>query len=395
MKKIFQPSYLVAIGILLSVMTVCSCSKTDVDNDDNDDDNTALVELGDVTGKVVLLGNPLTEKYKDGTKSVYARNIWDMHAFDNKIYFGSGNSSNEGPAPNSGPAVLWSYDVAKKDFVKEFTTIDEQIHLIREFDNELYIPGHDSRGPGGWSIGNFYRLEGNEWKTYNTIPNAIHVYDIHKWEGKLFAAIGPQAQDKSIQISADGGQTWKGATNAISRIYSLYVIDNKLWTSNGITVYSKETDFFSMPSPTVSTSVLGARIERAVVFDGQTVFISGKTDNDHQYLPIDLRCASDIYTVNTLNLPQDALPRDILVKNKQLYVLISVKVDNNTYRNAVLGASALSSTVEWTELFHFTGESFARSFEYLNGVFYFGLGCETDILAPVTGNILSFNFTGQ
>ena len=391
MKKYFRSSFLVAIGILLPVILFCSCNK-----EGENKNNISLVELGDVTDRVVLLGNPLTAKYQDGTPKVYARNIWDMYAFGNKIYFGSGNSSNVGPAPNSGPAVLWSYDVTKREFVNEFTTTDEQIHLIREFDNELYIPGHDSRGAWGWSKGSFYRLEGGVWKSYDFIPNAIHVYDIYKWKGKLFAAIGPQTPSKAVQVSADGGLTWKDATNTVSRIYTLFPLSNNLWTSNGITSYSEADDLFSMPSPPVSTSLFGARIERAVVFDGQTVFISGKTDNDHQYLPLELRCASDVYTINQLNLPEGALPRDILVKGKQLFVLISTKTDNNTYRNTVLATSSLSSLpVEWTELFHFTDESFARSFEYLNGVFYFGLGCETDILSPATGNILSFDIVVQ
>ena len=371
--------------VFLFIPLFIQCSKAGV---------APLVEKGDVTDQMVLLGNPLTQKYQDGTPRVYARNIWDMHAFGNKIYFGSGNSSNVGPAPNSGPAVLWSYDIAKQEFVNEYTTTDEQIHLIREFDNELYIPGHDSRGSWGWSRGSFYRLEADTWKSYDFIPNAIHVYDIYKWQGKLFAAIGPQSPSKSIQVSADGGSTWKDATNASSRIYTLFLVNNELWTSNGITSYSKDADFFSMPTPPVSTSLFGARIERAVVFDGQTVFINGKTDNDHQYIPVDLRCASDIYTVNQLNLPQGALPRDILAKNRRLLVLISVKINDNKYNNAVISTSSLSTLpAEWIELFHFTSKSFARSFEYLNGVFYFGLGCETDILAPATGNILSFKYS--
>lgn len=49
----------------------------------------------------------------------------------------------------------------------------------------------------------------------------------------------------------------------------------------------------------------------------------------------------------------------------------------------------------WDELFYFKSISFARSFELLNGDFYFGIGCEIDDpknwhqneLAPNTGNI--------
>ena len=73
-----------------------------------------------------------------------------MHAFGNKIYFGDGNSYNVGPAPNSGHAVLWSYDLATNDFVKEFTVDEEQIHLIREFEINSTCPGTTRVRVGIW-----------------------------------------------------------------------------------------------------------------------------------------------------------------------------------------------------------------------------------------------------
>ncbi len=85
-------------------------------------------------------------------------------------------------------------------------------------------------------------------------------------------------------------------------------------------------------------------------------------------------------------LSENTLPRDILVKGNYLIVLLSKQKGDGTYYNTVILTSDLSmDTVQWKELFGFTTETFARSFEYLNGTFYFGLGCETDDLSQATG----------
>src|SRR5579871_5031174 len=42
-------------------------------------------------------------------KPWFARNIWDMIYFDNRVFVGCGNSSNDPPAPNAGPITVWTY----------------------------------------------------------------------------------------------------------------------------------------------------------------------------------------------------------------------------------------------------------------------------------------------
>lgn len=387
--------------IFLLLFTTIGCSESD-----NDKEYT-LLELGDVTGEVTLLGTPLSARYADNSPRVYARNIWDMHAYGSKVYFGGGNSSNSAPAANAGPADLWAYDIVSEDFIKEYTVADEQIHRIREFDNQLYIPGHDARE--SWDFGNFYRLEANEWKKYRTIPNAIHVYDIYKWERKLFAVIGPQSPATNIQVSNDDGLTWKNAdytndknlpvSNA-GRIYSIFPFFNELYASYvpyPSTYTGQENVFYQITDRTEAKALYdgenGNRIERPVVFKGYTVYIVGSTHNDHQYLPLALRYAKNSQNVMRYELPANTLPRDILVKGNYLIVLLSKQKGEGTYYNTVMLTSDLSvDTVQWKELFGFTSETFARSFEYLNGTFYFGLGCETDYLSPATGNILKFDY---
>ncbi|MFC1610140.1 hypothetical protein ACFL6C_04230 [Myxococcota bacterium] len=72
----------------------------------------------DVTADIENLGIPLQSIY---ASKIYARNVWDLHAFDGRIYIGSGNSSNIGPDSNAGPVEVWAYDTALGGFVKEYT----------------------------------------------------------------------------------------------------------------------------------------------------------------------------------------------------------------------------------------------------------------------------------
>lgn len=398
-----QQSYcFLLVAFFVLSLALSSCSK-----DTASKERKPIVEQGDITSQLKLLGNPLKTKYNDNTPRVYARNVWDMHAYNGKIYFGGGNSSNAAPAANAGKAELWSFDVTSQNFIKEFTVDDEQIHLIREFDNQLYIPGHDASE--SWDFGNFYRLENSIWKKYRTIPNAIHVYDIYKWGNRLFASIGPQKTSRSIMVSDDGGNTWynsyctyttvNGDIKEVafqSRIYNIFPLSNKLYALP--MVYSGSGNAFTWltgNNPLYAGEKGATRIERSVVFDNQTAYILGKTYNDHQYLPVALCRAKDSQNVSRIALAEGVLPRDILLKEGYLVVLVSKLNPDNTYSNMVLLTSDISSEfVEWKELFRFTAGTFARSFEYLNGVFYFGLGCETEEpLSPETGNILSFEYS--
>lgn len=300
-----------------------------------------IIEQGDVTSEIKLLGNPLKTRYKDDTEKVYARNIWDMHAFGGKIYFGGGNSSNNPPAVNSGPVDLWTYNPITKEFKTEYTLPEEQIHLIREFDNQLYIPGHDSRE--SWDFGNFYRLESGVWKKYRTIPNGVHVYDIYKWDNKLIAAIGTGSiAATSIQVSTDDGKTWKNAIctdkngnenvcSCYNRIYNVFPLSNKLFAYYYLYPFTLDAQKSSFNSPVNQSKTLfggdvADRIERAVVFAGETVYITGNTVNDHQYLPLSLLHAKDIDNVSKVELPRGAVPYDLLVKGRYLLRLPHLKI---------------------------------------------------------------------
>ncbi len=344
-----------------------------------------------------------------------------MHAFGGKIYFGTGNSANSGPAVNAGPADLYTFTPATEEFTKEYTVDEEQIHLIREFDGELYLPGHDSRE--SWNLGNYYRLESNGWKKYRTLPQGVHVYDIHKFGDRLFAAGSFRGSNMStmrvnIQVSHDDGQTWDNVvplgtpyptSYTINRCYTIVPFAGGLYSDTGYLVCEgPESDFVESPE-TLRFFNLGfnpasgiLHIERAVVFGGATFYIAGLSYNDHQYKPLFLARARSLDDKSRLELPEGALPRDLLVKGEWLLALISTPLpteEGEGFVNAVLATKdAGAEPADWMELFRFTAPAFARSFEYMDGVFYFGLGCDFETytspsqLSQATGDILSIPF---
>src|ERR1043166_449312 len=86
---------------------------------------------------VELLGNPAAKRYR-GDRA-YARNAWDLQAYEGHLYVASGNSNNDGPAPNAGPVDIWSYDPQSGQFASEQVIDEEQIALFRTTPTELLI----------------------------------------------------------------------------------------------------------------------------------------------------------------------------------------------------------------------------------------------------------------
>lgn len=198
------------------------------------------------------VGNSAALAYPD---QPYARNIWDMEVYDDRLYFGSGNSANTGPSQNAGPAPVVSFDGSR--FRTEFLTSEEQVAVFREIDGELYIPGHDPRPPDGLDLGNYYRYvcaTKCDWVKFRNIPQGLHAYDVREYRGALVVSGGSANQPISAWVSRDGGKTWDAAgllTNsdyatpdnpsgtfsgyapAGSRLWSLFELGGELYASGG------------------------------------------------------------------------------------------------------------------------------------------------------------------
>ena len=380
----------------------------------------------DVTGVVQVLGNPTEKRWPSG-EWIYARNPWSLRAFEGKIYVGSGNSNNPPPAANAGPVDLWALDASSGAFPEkaEYEVPDEQVDVFRVLSDGLWIPGHDSKVtarddsrvkgeskfehfkrllktavnfPADWASGNAHHKvgPGPKWETLRHIPNGIHVYDLIDFGGALFAATATVMGGMVVR-SADRGKSWEALlTKAFpySRTRTLFVLDDdtgpRLYAStNGglIYRYDGKSDFGEMnvrffPGISDLKEVFAAR---PTAFRKQVVYIAAQKIIDHDWAPLGLFAAAQADSARALPLPGGALARDLVVHDDVLYALASTQPSARSTRVHVFATRDL---VTFTEVCFFDAETFARSFEMLGGDFYFGLGCDPELLHPHTGRIL-------
>jgi hypothetical protein len=388
----------------------------------------------DVSGVVELVGNPFTARWSDGALA-YARNVWDMEVWADRLYLGSGNSNNYGPAQNAGPVDVWYYDGATGEFAYDTTLEEEQIDQFVVLEGGLFIPGHDAK-PGS-TAGLIHVLSGSQWTTLSAIPRAVHVYDLMEFNGLLFASLGIDLpfDGDVVASSADQGQTWalhrlqigSNSSLPIGRAWDLFQVGGDLlvsttpqyefqgqYDSNGNLVQGQyvqlshpvfrladqaamrfeevPADFFA-GVPDLSQTWTQDRIERAVRFGENTVYIGAETVTDHNWTSFGLFSMSNDYTARHLPLQNDAKPWDLIVDGNVLYVLAASPAPSG---NTIVGVLTTCDLTNWREVLHFEASTFARSFALYQQDFYFGLGTEAEPISADAGNILrvsSANFT--
>ncbi|MGZ6124416.1 MAG: WD40/YVTN/BNR-like repeat-containing protein [Myxococcales bacterium] len=379
----------------------------------------------EVTGALQLLGNPTEKRWPSG-EWVYARNPWSLRAFEGRIYLGSGNSNNPPPAANAGPVDLWALDARTGAFPAEpeYVVPDEQVDVFRSLSDGLWIPGHDSRVtgrddgrvkgeskfdhlkrllktlvhiPADWALGNAHcKRAGGKWETLRSIPNGIHVYDLIESGGELFAAIATVLGGQ-VARSKDRGRTWEELLTKPfpnSRTRTLFVLDDdegpRLYAStNGGRIYRFDgKDSFAEMKVRFFPGISGLKevfAARPTVFRKQVAYLAARQIIDHDWSPLGLFAAAQPDSARALPLPGGALPRDVLVHDDTLYALASTQPSARSTRVHVFATRDLQS---FSEICFFDAETFARSFEMLNGDFYFGLGCDPELLQAHTGRIL-------
>ena len=360
----------------------------------------------DVTGKLQLFVSP----FKNGT---YSRNVWDMQLFNGKIYIGQGNASNAGIDQNAGPVPITSFDPVTATFATELIADEEQIDTFKILNGKLTAPGLDSRE--SWELGNYYTLEPTGWSKHRTITRGIHVFDMEYFNGIYFAGLGSDSKKSPIVYSEDDGKTWiQGTTPVIDfvRVYNVFEFQGSVYAAEALH-NAKNAIGYGMGelkkfNGTTFEVMLGQgltlfpgmplfpprnwgffKMTRVTKFADKLMYIANICNNDQQSLPIALCVSSKIGMVSAkVSFPEiKALPMDILVRGNKAYALTYLQTPNG-FTTIVYESTDLSL---WKEVIRFTDIAFARSFEELNGVFYFGMGCHIypEATPPVLGPIPS------
>jgi hypothetical protein len=232
---------------------------------------------------------------------------------------------------------------------------------------------------------------------HRTIPHVIHTFDLLEHQGRLYAANGVLVSDplnnrRSVQSSSNGGATWRVALAEVGRAYSLFRLGGDLYAvflradrAGGSVLYRLEGEGFVAAGSAVRLTP-GAppgavRIQRSVELRGQLLYIGATELNGNQWDPFGFYRAERLDAARRVPLAfpggTPATPYDVLVREGAGYVLASARQEDGSYLNGVFRAEDPS---RWTELFRFPAPTFARSFEELDGDFYFGMG--TDAVAP-------------
>jgi len=364
--------------------------------------------VADVTTSVTSLGNPVSGI------SGYAKCIWDLIAYNGRIYYGAGNASSLGSTRNTDTngGVLKYWNPGTQAFVSTgFTPADQQIQLFRIIGGELVIPGVDATASS--SLENWFREVSGTWTSYTGVfTNSAHNYDILDFGGQLFSTQGTSGGGSTFKVASDGiGATsgaWANLTSAdldagVFKGMSLFVANGKMYLTHGIDVASGQSNaaiyvYTSGTSvdtvkksgsevklvdvfPTVHTgsapyaytdfegnsqTVNSARIWRPTNFGTKVFYIGGDLANDHQLMPY----IDGLFSVTESGTPNagiDAstfvnithpltgsvtrpIPWDIWTDGTTIRVLWSY-FDGSS--NVVVSVVESSNGSSWSELFSF------------------------------------------
>lgn len=359
-----------------------------------------------------IIGNPAARRYPDCSQA-FARNPWDLLAFEGRLYIALGDYSNEGPSPNAGPVPVLAYDPRAATFHQETTLPEEQIDRYYAHDGQLWIPGTDPRA--SWRWGNLYRRAASGvWRQYRTLPRTIHAHALAWHEGRIFAGtgvteavpdgVGLKGHGSAVAVSADGGRHWDLMPLGGWRIFEFLTVADQFFAVDifpgpGIQgwldreqrqafhaplyEYAGPAGFRRRPDLDAATLLpdtptAGSRaavIERAVARHGQSAYIGAfapQADDSPvrgAYLAASLQEGG--VHVQRIALPAGALAMDLSVENGALRVLFAEPLPPEWWRNTVW---ASPDGRRWEPLLSFDALAPARSFARLGEHGYIGLG---------------------
>ena len=382
-------------------------------------------------GQLKKLGNPLLD---DGVKG-RALNIWDLQAFAGKIYLGGGST-----VSNAGPINVWAYDPNSQKFIKEYAVDEEAIEHYKLLDNQLYIPAAD---PTQGDSNKFYRRQQDgQWQKYaSEVVQLAHVRDLIKTNTNDILLVGnnrqpgkPSRPGTAIATKTEDGLVFQGAgikniqeKNTIlvdfNWFFSTFEYQQRIYATNSvlrdydnyagsIAEYDSQSRQFKLNFSLHNDELIPPPLMRKNGKYGIEVIYRPWNPVEFQnYLVYPVRSYSNIANsyrqayMNTLGffyksgmgnspqeltLPQAALGEDVLIIDNELYVLANKQEQNGEFTIFVFKTDHLDQKIEWQQLVEFSSPNKARSFEYLDNTFYFGLGQDYGDAIANSGDILSY-----
>ncbi|MEO1800118.1 MAG: hypothetical protein AAFR62_06775 [Cyanobacteria bacterium J06629_2] len=381
------------------------------------------VEPTEIENALINLGNPLA------TSGITGRslNVWDLQAFEGKIYLGGGST-----VDNTGPIDVLAYNPARQKFEKEYTVQEEAIEHYRVFDNQLYIPASD---PKIGDSNKFYRRDvSGTWQLYQSKAIALaHVRDLIKLDTEEILLVGNNRSYKQLSkpataITTDGGKSFQEAginnppDNEFNWFFSVFTYQEKIYAPTSllrdcldepgtIAVYNPRQRKFELDLQLDNSEFIPQscrhgfyiiyRLWHPVEFQGALVYPARSYSYYDRNKPQAYMNTIDLYvkpapeaTPFAVTFPDGkSVGEDLLVIDNRLYAIANAKIAKDKFLVYLYKTNDPTVENNWQEVLHFRSSNKVRSFEYLDGKFYFGLGQDYGDRLGKAGSILSISDT--
>lgn len=374
----------------------------------------AQVPTADVTQRLENLGSPFTTG-KHAKAQPYARNVWGMVTFQNRIYLGHGDSN-----ANRGPIPLWFFKPSTQEFKFNFVAPEEEIRSFQAIGSTLYTPGIDARG--NWKLGNIYRLKKKRWKKIRTLPGGVHVWSIAGFENKLWSVIRRADNRGYLLASKDNGQTWQDIQTLNTNPAHMARFEASLYVFAGGRPWQLGKNLQPIQRQDLDRTTLfpnhpqATQVKKTAVYQSQLAYVSKGSryisrtlqsvkvlnSEDPHLQPPGLFVANSLKPNDTqvqrIPLKPQEVPWDVISTSKGLFVLTSERQRSAGKLRFINRVRQASHPQHWCESLRFESDTFARSLTQYQGQWYFGLGTDygaeyglksyTPTAHPLSGTIL-------
>jgi len=362
-----------------------------------------------------------------------AKNIWDLQIYKGKLYLGYGSTTR-----NTGPTALWAYDLATETLATNCIIASEAIERFRVWNDTLFIPNSDptsgdlpkfvylaeeevcqsiSINYGMAHVRDLYFFNGQYYLVGNTRcpgskePNCAGLISLTNFSGNID---NTWLQSELVMADNFSNSRWNWffgllevdgqlvLPNAMfTKAYNpnLAIKDNLFYQiepNNELTWSAFQppnkrllhTHFF--PVDTTQTEVTDTaglftslRIFEHASFNNKTLYALRTYSMFNAYYQAQYNNSAGLVLKDSLrgaakmvNFPAtNAIGEDLKIINNELYVLANEKITTNSFKIYVYKTTApTAEAASWTEVLQLDSKNMARSFEYANGFFYFGLG---------------------
>ncbi|MBR3778570.1 MAG: dockerin type I repeat-containing protein [Clostridia bacterium] len=345
--------------------------------------------------KYVNLGAPAAKHYPS---DYLARCAWDMILFEDRLYVGCGNYSQ-----NSGDAPVLSCPLDDLgNWTVEAILPDEQVGRFYDYNGVLTIPGFDPVGAP--ARGNYYELVDGVWQTRTVLPYGLHNFDVVWFEGRLYAAVGANRGESPIAYTEDGvtydtlplykdGQPIATDNSNVIRSMNLYVLGGNLYadfwyededsyrSTFEMYRYNEREDRFEFTAD-LKTATHGGLYSSAGLPLWEKESLGGRMFLTTGYLYY----TTDFVKYTPLEMPYGAVVYDMMAYGGRLYLLTAYE-KSGAYQVTVYSVNAANPTALRTEA-TYTHSLMPTAFAVNADHFFIGMGNWYGVGSVGNGTIL-------